>query len=292
MLTCFFAFALFSQAHASIWSDKYVDVQKYLRQVVADHPGTTELVTLGISDSGQIIEGLKIGNGATAHLVVGTHHGNEYGATEVAKALAESLAAAPLPELTVYVVPVLNTIGYDHRKRGEDTPNTVLDPNRDYPGPCGTEGPFHLRSTAALARFIDERGIVAAATLHTFRPAVVYPWGFGTKDFDPPNLDIFLQLVRAATIESKYPVGNSTDVIYPAPGTFEDYAFSQYGIWPLLFELGHTHKPYENEVADLIHENVPGLRRLLTVAPHERARLHTFTGKCDRLAFLFDRHEE
>ncbi|MBI3555653.1 MAG: succinylglutamate desuccinylase/aspartoacylase family protein [Deltaproteobacteria bacterium] len=286
------ALALLAQAQASIFNDKYVDVQRFMRQLAVMHSDVVELVTVGSSDSGQVIEGLKIGSGPVAHLVVATHHGNEYGATEVAKALAESLAAAPLPGLTVYVVPVLNIYGYDLRKRNEDTPNSVLDPNRDYPGPCGTEGPFLLKSTGALARFLAERNIVAAATLHTFHPAVVYPWGFGTKDFDPPNLDVFLQLVRAATVESKYPIGNSTDVIYPARGTFEDYAFSRFGIWALLFELGHTHKPYENEVADLIHDNIPGLRRLLGIAPKTRALSHSFTGKCDSLAFLFDRHEE
>ena len=38
--------------------------------------------------SGDTIIGLKIGNGPVNNLVVGTHHGNEYGATEVTRAFA------------------------------------------------------------------------------------------------------------------------------------------------------------------------------------------------------------
>ena len=288
------ALTLLAQAHAApAYNDHYVDVQKFMRDLAGRHSKTTQLIPLGKADLGQNIEMLKIGNGPVAHLVVATHHGNEFGSTEVAKALASSLAAHPIDGLTVYVLPVLNTSGYDVRRRSEESiDKNVYDANRDYPGPCGTDGPFHLKSTALLARFLDEHAIVATATLHTFRPAVVYPWGFGTKDFNPPYLDIFQQLCAAATVESQYTTGNSTDVIYPAPGTFEDYAFSKHGIWALLFELGHTHKPYDNEIADMIQVNIPGLRRLLTVAPRTRAPNHKFTGKCDPQAFLFDRHEE
>ena len=158
MLTSLLALTLFTQAHAAAYNDRYVDVQKFMRGVALSHAATTQLVTLGKSDLGPTIEMLKIGNGPVAHLVVATHHGNEFGSTEVAKALARSLAAKPLEGLTVYVLPVLNTNGYDVRRRGEEASDKfVYDANRDYPGPCGTEGPFHLKSTALLARFLDER---------------------------------------------------------------------------------------------------------------------------------------
>jgi hypothetical protein len=187
---------------------------------------------------------------------------------------------------------VLNIYGYDTRRRGEDTPDSVYDPNRDYPGPCGSAGPFKLKSTALLASFIDQQQIVAAATLHTFHPAVVYPWGFGTPDFNPPYLELFKALVGAATYESHYATGNSTDVIYPAAGTFEDYAFWHHGIWAILFELGHTHKPYQSDLAELIRVNVPGLRRMFETAPLARAAEHEFHGKCDKLMSIRDRHDE
>ena len=58
-------------------------------------------VATAITDNGLII------------IVVGTHHGNEYGATEtVTKAFAEALAAQnPIPWTNIiYVIPVLNVV--------------------------------------------------------------------------------------------------------------------------------------------------------------------------------------
>lgn len=271
---------------------KYEDVRAFLRGLVAKHPTTTELFELGVSDSGRMIEGVRIGSGPVSHLVVATHHGNEYGSTEVARAFAASLAASPIPNRVIYVIPVLNIYGYDTRRRGEDTPDSVYDSNRDYPGPCGTAGPFKLKSTALLAAFLEQRQIVAAATLHTFHPAVVYPWGFKTPDLTPPYVDLYTALAKAATVESGYRIGNSTDVLYPAAGTFEDYAFWRHGIWTLLFELGRTHKPYDDAIAEMIRVNVPGLRRMMEQAPVARAEDHEFRGRCDLRLFQLDRHDE
>ena len=186
-----FALAFSFTAHADI-SHSYADIQKFMTDLVTQYPNTTQLFTLGQSDHGETIQGLKIGDGPIHNLVVGTHHGNEYGATEVTKAFAASVAADPIKGMTMFVIPVLNIGGYDELNREElDSTGTSRDPNRDYPGPCGTSGPFNLKDTAALAKFIDEQNIVASATLHTFSPAVVYPWGISTQDLSTDYDDIF-----------------------------------------------------------------------------------------------------
>ena len=274
-------------------SRDYQEVKVFMSGLAAAHPATTRLFDLGVADSGEVIQGMAIsGGGSINNLVVATHHGNEYGSTEVAKSVALSLAQSPLKGQTVYIIPVLNIVGYNARLRQETNGNMSFDPNRDYPGPCGTEGPFKLKSTAALAKFIDEKAIVSSATLHTHFPAVAYPWGFGTKDLSTPHDDLFKQLGAAATVESHYAVGNSTEVIYPASGTFEDYAFWKHGVWSLLFELGYTHNPTDKEVEELLRVNVPGIRRMLEQAPTLRAEKHSFTGKCDFNALLRDLHNE
>jgi carboxypeptidase T len=163
-------------------SRNYQDVKAFLRQVVEQHPNTAQLIEIGLNDAGQIIEGLKIGNGPVRNLLVATHHGNEYGSTEVAKAFAASVAAAPISGQTLIVIPVLNIGGFDARQRSERAGGRAWDPNRDYPGPCGSGGPFRLKSTAALAQLIEREQIVASTTLHTFFPAVTYPWGFTIYD--------------------------------------------------------------------------------------------------------------
>jgi hypothetical protein len=217
-------------------------------------------------------------------LVVATHHGNEYGSTEVAKGFAQSVAENPIKGQTMFVIPVLNISGYNSDTREEQalaSDSQWYDANRDYPGPCGTGGPWHLKSTHMLAGFIDQQNITVSATLHTFSPAVLYPWGISTQDTATPYDDTFKQIGGAAAQDSGYEVGNSTLLIYPADGCYEDYAFWKFGIWSMLFELGTSHTPSDDEVADMVKTNTSGLRRMFQTAPVQRAADHDFHGKCD-----------
>lgn len=270
----------------------YANVKQTVQEIAQQNPNTTQLINLGISDSGDSIIGLQIGSGAVAHMLVSTHHGNEYGSTEVALEFANQLAENPIPGQTIYVVPVLNINGYNARNREESIANDSFDPNRDYPGPCGTEGPFHLKSTKALADFIAQKNIVASATLHTYFPTVAYPWGLDSEDLMTEYTDLFISLANAATYLSHYEVGNSTEVIYPANGTYEDYAFWKHGIWSLLFELGDTHTPDLAQVKELLRVNVPGIRKMFEEAPSTRAVQHDFTGRCSTRLSSLDRHDE
>lgn len=271
----------------------YAGMKTALQKLASEHPAAASVFTLAESDSKESIVGLKLGNGPVKNLVVATHHGNEYGSSEVALAFAESLALAPIEGQTVYVIPVLNIGGYNARTRNErDAKGISRDANRDYPGPCGTEGPFTLKSTRALADFVAKEEIVSSATLHTHYPAVMFPWGISTRDLATPYPEIFRDLVNWATEDSRYQVGNSTEVLYPADGAFEDYAFWKHGVWSILFELGYSHSPSENQIQDMIRTNVPGLRRMLERAPRARATNHAFSGQCDLRLRSLDRHDE
>lgn len=263
-------------------SSNYDQVVQALRTIANDHGDNAQLFELAVSDSGQSIYGLKIGNGETADLIVATHHGNEYGSTAVAVGAAQAFAANPIAGHTVYVIPVLNIGGYNQRNRYESVNGRSFDPNRDYPGPCGTSGPYNLKSTKALADFIDQKRIVSSATLHTYWPAVLYPWGISTRDLKTEYESTFIGLAKDATVESKYASGNSTELLYAADGAFEDYAYWKHGIWSLLFEMGVSHSPGQDQMKQMVAVNVPGLRRFIENAPKERAANHAFTGTCDR----------
>ncbi len=279
----------FSTAQANT---KYDDVRAYLEDIVAHHSDVAQIVTVGKSDTGDDIVAIKIGDGEVHNLVVATHHGNEYGSTEVAKAFAAAVASRPLEGQTIYVVPVLNIYGYNRGQREERAGGRSYDPNRDYPAPCNTETPFNLKSTKALDEFLEKEKIVSTATLHTHYPAVTWPWGMSTHDREPPNKDIFKKLARFATRESKYEVGNSADVVYPADGTYEDYVYAQYGIFSLLFEIGRSHSPSPSDVEELIRVNVPGLRLMFENSPEARAEDHEFKGACDHGLRSLDLHDE
>lgn len=278
----FLILGLFSAESAQAQTTKYSAVIERLKKISASNASTAQIFTMGVNDYGQPIQGLKIGNGATNALVVGTHHGNEYGSTEVAVGFAQYLTKNPIKDLTVYVVPVLNITGYNVGNRYErNLKSQMVDPNRDYTGPCKTDAAYKLKSTQALAQFIADKNIIISATLHTFSPVVVYPWGISTHDLSTPYDAQYKKLVEAATIESHYKTGNNTELLYPADGTFEDYAYWKHGIWSLLFELGFSHSPDQQSVINMVSVNNPGIRRFLEIAPRVRATNFSFTGKCD-----------
>lgn len=284
---------LFSSAAEAATNRKYPEVKAFLQKLAADNAASSSLFTLGVNDAKDEILGVKIGNGPVRNVVVGTHHGNEYGSAELALAFAESVAKQPIGGQTIFVIPVLNIPGYNARSRQERAANgRSYDPNRNYPGACGTEGPFTLKSTQALAAFVDREQIVNSATIHTFFPAVVYPWGLSSRDLGTAYPEIFTKMVTDATELSRYQIGNSSDVIYPADGTYEDYAFEKHGIWSILFEVGRSHSPDESAIQDMIRTNVPGLRKMFENAPVARAVNHKFTGRCDTRLQALDRHDE
>jgi carboxypeptidase T len=278
--------------HSRASKRQYSEVKTYLSALTQAFPQNVRGFDLGLSDSGEQIQGLRVGSGPVHNIVVATHHGNEYGSTEVALGFLRSIAERPIAGQTLFVIPVLNISGYNSKSRRERAKGTSFDPNRNYPGPCGTEGPFTLKSTRALAKFIAENSIVSSATLHTYSPAVVYPWGLSSHDLKTGYESIFKGLVAEATRESHYATGNSTELIYPADGTYEDYAFHEHGIWSILFEIGHSHSPDPAAVKKAVEVNVPGIRRMFESAPTQRAENHRFRGKCDASLFSLDRHDE
>lgn len=279
MVDILFPFIFFSLTNAS----NYDRVLENLQKLALQNSSTTELITIGNSDSGLPIYGLKIGNGATNTLVVATHHGNEYGSTSVGLGVAESLSNSPISDQTVYVIPVLNISGFNSRYRYEkDQKSRYQDPNRDYPGPCVVGSSFNLKSTASLAKFVEEKNIITSATLHTFAPSVLYPWGLSTRDTSTLDQSTYVDLVRVSTKESGYDYGNSTELLYAADGTFEDYVYWKHGVWSLLFELGHSHNPSQSAIKEMIRVNVPGIRAFLETAPKTRSSQHQFTGQCDK----------
>lgn len=274
-------------------SRDYNQVQNFLSDLAAKYPQTTKLMKIGENENGISIMGVRIGDGPVRNLVVGTHHGNEYGSTEVALQTAADFAQSPISGQTVFVVPVLNITGFNRNRREETlSGGGTADPNRNYPGPCGTGGPFTLASTKALAEFIEAEDIVVSATLHTSGGLVLYPWGISTRDLETPYDDLFIQLGQAGAQFSRYTVGNSTALLYPADGAYEDYAFWQHGIWSMLFEIGSSHYPSESQLAVLAKENVPGLRAFLVAAPTTRATDHAFKGRCDPALSFLDLRDE
>lgn len=263
-------------------STNYDKVVLTIQQIAQQNPTNAKIISIGINDQGVPIQALQIGDGEVSSLIVATHHGNEYGSTAVALGVADSFAKKPVIGQTVYVIPVLNISGYNKYSRHESGVSGSRDPNRDYTGPCKSGTSFNLKSTKALSDFLETKNIQISATLHTYWPAVLYPWGISTRDLSTPYDAQYIQLAKDATLESGYTVGNSTAVLYAADGTFEDYAYWKHGIWSLLFELGFSHSPDPTAIKNMVDVNIPGIRRYLESSPKQRVPNHSFTGQCDK----------
>jgi carboxypeptidase T len=281
-----------SLASANDSQTRYQDVQDFLRKLVQTYPQTVSLVNVGPSDSGTPIEGVKIGTGSTHELVVATHHGNESGSTDVSEALAQMLAANPIENRQVTIIPVLNISGYNHDRREEALDGKLVDPNRDYPSPCGSAaGPFSLKSTQSLAHYLESENIVAALTLHDPFSTITYPWGFQKGEATLYD-NLFHDLAVDASTESHYTIGTSANAIYEAHGVFEDYAFWKHGIWTMLYEIGPDYSLDPANLANAVRDLIPGMIRFLKNTPSQAATDHAFKGTCGHSHSFVDRGDE
>lgn len=263
-------------ASTNSFAARYDQVLERVKLAAAANPRSTELFELK-KDDGESLWGIRIGSGPVEDLVVATHHGNEYGSTEVAVALIEDLAMRPLGDRTTYVIPVINISGFNANQRQEKG----YDPNRDWPGPCGNAHgtPLQLASIRAIDEFIASKKFVMGITLHTYAETVTYPWSF--KDDSPTAHDHeFREIAEQAAKVNGYRTGKTPDLIYTTLGDFESYAFWKHGIWSFLFEMGTSHSPDAAAVERLKQKNVPAIRAMLETAPTTNARDHKFSGSC------------
>ena len=274
------------------FSKPYEDIVAQMRGLYSDAPDFVQMVTLGQNDQGIEIWGLRLESpqtleGKVAHLLVGTHHGNEQDAAPLSMAFARKVLAilqggqSANQELAAsgiyYVFPVLNISGYNMGyRREQDAAGIWHDSNRDYPDPCVTHKYFKLQSIALLAEFVEVREIVSAVSIHGYIGTFTYPWGFYTQDTKTPDHDIYHQLLSHAAAVNQYRVGNHKDVIYPATGSFEDWAYHDHGVWVALLEMKRN-PDYATDV--------DALMRFFIAAPRERSLNHAHYGQCMEMIF-------
>ncbi|OGQ98647.1 MAG: hypothetical protein A2284_16255 [Deltaproteobacteria bacterium RIFOXYA12_FULL_61_11] len=227
-----------------------------LAAIAKAKPALASMVSLGENDQGTQLLGLRLTDASSdlldlerpAYLYIGTHHGNEQLTADVAFPFIDkvlSILGDPANSLhgiyaraVLYVFPVLNVTGYNRGSRAETAKNgRTYDPNRDYPDACTNNAAFNLTSTTALARFIHEHEIVGAVTGHGYIGTFTYPWGIHTKNTQTADHAFYDKVAKAAVAFNSYRTGTHTDVIYPAVGSFEDWAYHKYGVWTMLLEM-------------------------------------------------------
>lgn len=234
--------------------------------------------SLGENDEGTILSGYVYeadGNlKKTNHLVVATHHGNEVLSAELAYEFIKDLSLKKgrvFKNKRIYIIPVLNRTGFNKESREEVANGKSFDPNRDYPDPCISKKDFNLKSTSLLADFVDKKEIIGAITIHGYYGSLTYPWGIYTDNYRSLDHEVFELKAQKAVSQNNYITGTHADILYPAGGAFEDWAYYKYGIWSLLVELENS--PNFSDDIEMLYSSIKSF-------PAARSADHRHLGSC------------
>lgn len=270
---------------------EYDRILQDMNAIVSENSNYAQLIDIGKNDQGNTIYGLRLENpqqqadnpdGKVVYLVVGTHHGNERKCADASIIFARRVITslknsgdkfhARMSRAIMYVIPVLNIGGFNANNRYErDRYNRSCDPNRDYPDACAQNAYFQLASIQNLVNFVERQNIVASVTIHGYIGTFTYPWGIYTSQ--PKTLDdaMYQKLGSEAIKANSYRTGTHTEVIYPASGAYEDWAYHKHGMWTMLLELNYTPDLTKDSEALMIY---------FSLVPDTRSGNHQHTGTC------------
>ncbi|MBI4404409.1 MAG: hypothetical protein HY537_09625 [Deltaproteobacteria bacterium] len=245
-INCLFCLTVMGSVPPTGAYQKVVTQMQALQQL---YPQRVALFSMGENDEGVEILAMRISTtpqasdpAKVANVIVSTHHGNEQKATAFTMKFVEDLIRryssnelwrGQLAQTEWAVIPVLNVSGYNANNRYEHG----VDPNRDYPGPCTSNPGGALKSIRLLMSLLNSRVFSGSITVHGYIGTLTYPWGMNVENTHCLDHNQFEQMTSKAARLNGYRYGTSTDVVYAAEGTYEDYAFLKHGLWSLLLEL-------------------------------------------------------
>jgi len=247
------------------------DISNFVNQKVTQYPGVAQRVTIGQTYNGNPIFGLRLGNaqGPTFFINCGIHAREWITVTTCCYIIDQLLGEDPegpaiLQEWNVFVVPILNTDGYDFthtntrlwRKDREPNPGSTCigtDMNRNYgygwggdgssPSACADTyrgasafscyGIYYLREF--LTPFINQGRLFGFMDIHAYGAMFMSPYGY-TYTL-PPALDynVMYGHMEAACNDiwaengRTYAYGSVGNVIYLASGGSNDWAYGDGG---------------------------------------------------------------
>ena len=253
--------------------------QKYktLSQVfsIGQNGEGTEIYALRISTTPSVVDPKKVG-----HIIVSTHHGDESAAPLFTLYLIDQLLKryssnelfrGDLANTEWTLIPVLNATGYNANQRREND----KDPNRDYQSPCTSHPGGALKSVAQLVKLLTARIYSGSVTVHGYHGSLTYPWGLYTTNTHSLDHNLFQQITAKAAALNGYRYGTASDIVYPANGCYEDYAYWKHGLWSLLLEL-------KNGSTDDIQKTTLAIFSFFDQLDSSPSLKHQFNGSCTR----------
>lgn len=283
-----FASMLFVFALSLVSAAEYDRILNEMNTIVSGNAAYAQMMDIGKNDQGNAIYGLRLENigyaedGKANHLVVGVHHGNERHGADVSLSFVKKVIAIyknpsdpnykTYSAGVYYVVPVLNIGGFNANRRYETNKNNKsIDPNRDYPDVCVQNTYFQLASTSNLAQFIERYNIVSSVTIHGYVGTFTYPWGMYTSNYKTLDHDFYNQVAAASVKANNYRIGTHGDIVYPASGSYEDWAYYKFGVWTMLMEMVSSPN---------IDKDANCLVIYYSLMPNSRSNKNQHTGTC------------
>lgn len=274
----------------SLSAQEYTRITTAMNQLIAANPGYVTSMEIGKNSQNQSIYGMRIENTSfqtedgtkIPQLLVGVHHGNERNTADLCITFGKNVVAimkntadpqyTAISRCVFYVVPVLNISGFNANRRTETSASGALvDPNRDYQDVCVYATYFRLASTQNLANFIQQYNIVGAVTAHGYIGTFTYPWGIYTSNTKTLDNAFYQTIAGKSVVHNNYRIGTHSDIIYPAVGSFEDWAYYKWGTWTMLIELSSSAN-LENDSKCLI--------AYFSLVPAQRSTQNQHTGTC------------
>jgi hypothetical protein len=84
-----------------------------------------------------------------------------------------------------------------------------------------------------------DKQISSAVTIHGYVGSLTYPWGIFTDNDHTQDHATYSALGEEAVSHNHYVTGTHSEIVYPASGSFEDWAYFELGTWTMLMEMDY-----------------------------------------------------
>ena len=276
----------------TISAAKYDRILQEMNAIINANPNYVQLIDIGQNDQGNTIYGMKIENVAyegkedkLIQLLIAVLHGNEPASADLCIEFTQSVIDVlndptnpiykAITRSCFYVIPVLNISGFNANRKTElDQYGNYVDPNRDYPDACVNNTYYRLASVQNLVNFMERYQVVGSVSVHgcdigTF----TYPWGIYTDNPRTDDDDFYRTVAENAVKANNYRTGTHTEVIYPAVGSYEDWAYHKHGIWTMLLQMSR----YAN-----LKNDSQALLIFFAQIPEQVSNQHEHNGNCTK----------
>jgi predicted deacylase len=280
LLSIFVCSALFAIDFTSYHTEDQIN--QYLKDMTQQNPALVKFYTLGYSDQNREIDYITLTKGneqLPAIFFNGTHHGNEWSATEGILGLIDYLlthkddadVSALLTQYVFYLEPMVNPDGH-HNQTREDI--NGADPNRDYDYPGAAAGSqFKTKIISVMRKLIDSRKFRAAAAYHSGIEEVLYSWCY-TSDPTKDNDLLYTFAKTAATAMGMNRYLQSYDD-YETEGEFIDYAYMTQGTFALTYEVSSAYTPDVSELPAVVTRSIDGAMAFIkAVSQYDNGQLN------------------